>query len=89
MQPAIKRVGQSGQISVGRELAGRLLRLEQLDDGRVLLTPVVDVPESQIWTLREPDKSRIERGLSWAATTPAQETVLADVVARAKRRKKR
>jgi hypothetical protein len=88
MQPELKRVGQSGQISVGRELAGKLLRLEQLEDGRLLLTPVVDVPESQLWTLREPHKSRIERGIAWAAATPAKETAVATVVAKAKRRKK-
>jgi hypothetical protein len=29
MQPELKRVGQSGQISIGRQLAGKLLRLEQ------------------------------------------------------------
>lgn len=89
MQPAIKRVGQSGQVSIGRELAGKLLRLEQLEDGRLLLTPIVDVPESQLWTLREPHKSRIERGLAWASATPARETDIADIVARAKRRKNR
>ena len=89
MQPEIKRVGQSGQISVGRGLAGKLLRLEQLEDGRLLLTPVVDVPESQIWTLGEPDKSRIERGLAWAAATAAKETDVAALVAKARRRKSR
>ena len=89
MRPEIKRVGQSGQISIGRELAGKLLRLEQFDDGRLLLTPVVDVPESQLWTLAEPDKSRIERGLAWAAANPAKETDLAALVAGAKRRTKR
>jgi hypothetical protein len=76
MAAEIKRVGVSGQISVGRELAGKLLRLEQLEDGRLLLTPVVDIPESQLWTLQEPNKSRIERGLEWAAQTPPRETNL-------------
>lgn len=90
MQPAeLKRVGQSGQISVGREFAGKLLRFEQLDDGRLLLTPVVDVPESQLWTLAEPHKSRIERGLTWASKTPAKETDLDALVAKASRRKTR
>lgn len=89
MHPEIKRVGQSGQISIGRELAGKLLRLELLEDGRLLLTPVADVPESQLWTLREPDKSRIERGLAWAAATPAKETDVTAVVAKAKRRRHR
>jgi hypothetical protein len=89
MHPEIKRVGQSGQISVGRELAGKLLRLEQLDDGKLLLTPVVDVPESQLWTLSEPHKSRIERGLAWAATTTPRKTDLGSIMAKAKRRKSR
>ena len=89
MHPEIKRVGQSGQISIGRELAGKLLRLEHLEDGRLILTPVVDVPESQLWTLRDPDRARIERGLAWAAATPAKESDLAAVVAKVKRRKNR
>jgi hypothetical protein len=89
MHTELKRVGQSGQISVGRELAGKLLRMEQLEGGRLLLTPVVDVPESQLWTLREPDKSRIERGLAWAAESPPKETDLKVLVSKATRRKKR
>ncbi len=89
MRPEIKRVGQSGQISIGRELAGKLLRLEQLEGGRLLLTPVVDVPESQLWTLSEPHKSRVERGLAWAAENPPKETDLDVLVAKATRRKKR
>lgn len=80
MHPEIKRVGQSGQISVGRELAGKLLRLESLEDGRMLLTPVVDVPETQVWSLREPNRARIERGLLWAARTKPKESVLSELV---------
>jgi hypothetical protein len=89
MHAEIKRVGQSGQISIGRQLAGKLLRLEQLEDGRLMLTPVVDVPESQLWTLSEPHKARIERGLAWAATNPPKETDLDALAAKAKRRKSR
>lgn len=90
MHAEIKRVGQRGQISIGRQLAGKLLRLEALaDGGRLLLTPVVDVPESQVWTLREPHKSRIEHGLAWAAANPSKESDLDALVATAKRRRKR
>jgi hypothetical protein len=31
------------------------------------------VPENQLWTLREPDRSRIARGLAWASETEAKE----------------
>ena len=53
----IKTVGRSGQISLGKSYAGRLLRLERRADGEIVLTPVAVVPESQLWT----SKSHIAR----------------------------
>jgi len=44
------------------------------------------VPESQLWTLEEPNRSRIARGLAWAAETVPGETNI-DVLL--KRRTKR
>lgn len=66
---AITVVGKTGRISLGKSLAGKAFRLEFRRDGAIVLTPVV-VPESQLWTLKEPDRSRIKRGLAWAAKTP-------------------
>ena len=76
----IKVVGKSGQISLGKRYAGKTLRIERRQDGTVVLTAVAMIPESQLWTLQEPDRSRIERGLVWAATTPPAETDLDDLV---------
>src|ERR1700733_6900524 len=76
----IKVVGKSGQISLGKSYAGKTLRLERRQDGTVVLTAVAMVPESQLWTLQEPHRSRIERGLAWATGTPAAETDLDDLV---------
>ena len=70
----LKVVGKSGQISLGKSYAGKVLRLERREDGTLTLTAVAIVPESQLWTLEEPHRSRIERGLAWAAQTPARET---------------
>ena len=72
----VKIVGRSGQISLGKRFAGKMLRLERFKDGRIVLTAVAMVPESQLWTLAEPDRSRIERGLDWAAKTKPAETDL-------------
>jgi hypothetical protein len=76
----IKVVGKSGQISLGKSYAGKTLRLERRQDGTVVLTAVAMVPESQLWTLQEPHRSRIKRGLTWAAETPAVETDIDDLV---------
>ena len=70
----IKVVGKSGQISLGKRYAGKTLELQRLDDGTLLLRAVAMVPESQLWTLREPDRSRIVRGLAWAAETEPRES---------------
>ena len=76
----IKVVGKSGQISLGKSYAGKTLRLERRQDGTVVLTAVAMVPESHLWTLQEPHRSRIERGVAWAAETPARETNLDDLM---------
>jgi hypothetical protein len=72
----IKVVGKSGQISLGKSYAGKTLRLERRDDGTIVLTAVAMVPESQLWTLQEPHRARIARGLAWAAETQPAETNL-------------
>ncbi len=70
----IKVVGKSGQISLGKTYAGKALRVDHRRDGTIILTAVAVVPESQLWTLQEPDRSRIARGLAWASTTAPKET---------------
>lgn len=82
----IKVVGKSGQISLGKSYAGKTLRLERRGDGTMILTAVAMVPESQLWTLEEPHRSRIERGLAWAAETKPRETEVSSLL---KRRSKR
>ena len=72
----IKVVGKSGQISLGKSYAGKTLRVERQENGTIVLTAVAMVPESQLWTVEEPDRSRIARGLAWAAETRPQETDL-------------
>ena len=85
----IKVVGKSGQISLGKRYAGRILRLERQEDGSLLLTAVAMVPESQLWTLEEPHRSRIARGLAWAARNERAETDIDTLVKARSRRKVR
>ncbi len=85
----IKVVGKSGQISLGKSYAGKTLRLERRRDGTMVLTAVAVVPESQLWTLDEPYRSQIARGLAWAAETPAKETDLKTLTRRPRGRRGR
>jgi hypothetical protein len=78
----LKTVGKSGQISLGKGYAGKTLRLQRQRDGSIVLTPVAVIPESQLWTLQEPNRSAIERGMAWAAENPPVETDLDELLTR-------
>lgn len=69
----IKLVGKRGQISLGKSYAGQALRVERRRDGSITLTPLRP-PQNQFWTLAEPHRSRVRRGLAWASTTKPSET---------------
>jgi hypothetical protein len=77
----IKVVGKSGQISLGKNYAGKALRVEHRRNGTIILTAVAVVPESQLWTLEEPHRSRIRRGLTWASRAAPSETDVEALVA--------
>ena len=77
----LKTVGKSGQISLGKSYAGKTLRMRRQPDGSILLTPVAVIPESQLWTLEEPHRSAIERGMAWAAENPPADTDLDELLA--------
>jgi hypothetical protein len=79
-QVEVKVVGKSGQISLGKRYAGKTLRLERRKDGTMILTAVAVVPESQLWALEKPHRTRIARGLTWAAETVPRETDLERLV---------
>jgi hypothetical protein len=70
----IKVVGKSGQISLGKRYAGKTLELQRLEDGSLVLRPVALVPESQLWTLEEPHRAAIARGLAWAGRNPPRDS---------------
>ena len=89
LEAEIKTVGKSGQVSLGKSYAGKTLRLERRADGSIILTPVAVIPESQLWTLQEPHRSAIERGLAWAAKNPPAETDLDGLLAERERRSER
>ncbi|MFH1812200.1 MAG: hypothetical protein ABIJ09_25915 [Pseudomonadota bacterium] len=92
MQSALKtetkRVGASGQICVGKKYAGQEMRTEYLEDGTILLVPVVSVPVSQLWTLQSPHKEKIERALRWASENPPEESDLEALVKKAETTRK-
>ncbi len=69
----IKRVGRSGQISLGKRFVGQYFREEEQADGSIHLLPVVVLPSSH-WTVR--DEAKILKALTWAAENVPRESNL-------------
>jgi hypothetical protein len=73
---AIKTLGSSGQISLGKRYAGRQAVVDELEPGVWIVKIGEFVPDSERW-LQDPEaKAKIQRGLAWADRNPRQETDL-------------
>ena len=72
----IKTVGRSGQISLGKALAGMGFIMEKLPGGDIMLRRAVVVPMNERW-LHEPErKDRLTQADEWMQRNPPRETDL-------------
>jgi len=72
----IKTVGKSGQISLGKALAGMGFIVEELPDGDILLKRAVVVPMNERWLHDSAVKAQLAKADEWMRTHQPQETNL-------------
>ncbi len=60
----IKTISSSGQISLGKAFAGKVVKLEHLEDGRWMVTPVQIIPEHLMWAYTPEVTARLEKHLA-------------------------
>lgn len=76
MKVSVKVVGASGQISLGKEFAGRQVLIEEPASGVWMVRTATVVPDNERW-LHTPEVAEgLSRALAWAAEHPAQPTDL-------------
>ncbi len=86
--PQVKTIGASGQISLGKEFAGRTVTVEQIEDGVWLVKAARVIPENELW-LHTPEAIKtLNEAFEWARTHPAKESDL-EALGRKLLRKKR
>ena len=73
---AVKIVGSSGQISLGKKYAGQTVLIENIEEGVWLLKLAKVIPDNELWVYAEPQKTRIDKAISWAGENPSEETDL-------------
>jgi hypothetical protein len=70
MTVQLKTIGSSGQISLGKQHAGRTVTVEQIEEGVWLVKASRVIPENELWLHRLPVKEKLSRAIQWAEKNP-------------------
>ena len=70
----IKVVGKSGQISLGKALAGMEFLVEQLPGGDIVLKRAVVIPQNERWLHEPAMKEKLAKADAWMLENKPQET---------------
>ena len=71
---SVKVVGSNGQISLGKEFAGRQVLVEEQEPGVWLVRTAMVIPENELWLHQPQARAELERALDWAQRNPPKES---------------
>jgi hypothetical protein len=77
----VKVIGSSGQVSFGKEHAGKTITIEELQPGVWMIKTALVIPESELILHTEPFKSRLDEAIAWAETHPTSTSDLNELAA--------
>ena len=80
-------IGSSGQISLGKEFAGRTVTVEQIEEGVWLVKTARVIPENEIWLHTPGMSEKLSRATRWAEDHPADESDLDSLERKLKKRR--
>lgn len=82
---SLKTIGKSGQISLGKEHAGRTVAVEEIEDGVWLIKAGELIPANERWLHSPEVAERLDRAIAWAEQTRPAETDLDALVEQPRR----
>lgn len=64
----IRKLDNSGRLSLGKERAGEQYEVNEQDDGTITLTPVAVIPKRELWLWKNSEAlASVRRGLEQSA----------------------
>lgn len=75
----IKRIGKSGQISLGKQFAGRSVLVDLIDEGVWIVKLGQFIPDSEHWLHSSQISSEVDDAISWAEQNPPKSSNLDDL----------
>jgi len=80
--PAVKVVGANGQISLGKQYAGRQVLVEEREPGVWVVRTATVIPDNERW-LHEPKAAAdLQAAIAWSSTHKASDAGLNDTLDR-------
>lgn len=74
---SLKRVGASGQITLGKKYAGQTVQVvEDTKGDKITLVFGHFIPKAEQWLHEEPHRGKLDRAIHYAETHPPRETKL-------------
>ncbi|MGH8602592.1 MAG: hypothetical protein ACREXR_07390 [Gammaproteobacteria bacterium] len=72
----VKTVGNSGQISLGKEYAGRTVLMDEIEPGVWIIKTGAFIPDSERWMFAYGVNEDIDRAIAWAGKNPPADSDL-------------
>lgn len=79
---SVKVIGANGQISLGKEFAGRQVLVEEREPGVWMVRTALVIPENELWLHQPQVKADLHKALEYAVSNPPAETDDLDALAR-------
>ncbi len=79
---SVKVVGANGQISLGKQFAGRQVLVEEQGDGVWLVRTATVVPDNERWLNTPAASADLTTALAWAAQNPPGDDSIETTLAR-------
>lgn len=78
----VKVVGANGQISLGKQYAGRQVLVEEREPGVWLVRTATVVPDNERWLLHPQAADDLRRALDWAEANPPDDAEVEQILTR-------
>ena len=72
--PTVKIIGANGQISLGKQFAGRQVLVEEQETGVWLIRTATVIPDNERWIHEAQAASDLARAMAWTTQHPASDS---------------
>lgn len=74
IQASVKVIGANGQISLGKQFAGRQVLVEEREPGVWLVRTATVIPDNERWLHQPRAASELQNALAWTQANPPADT---------------